>query len=561
MSRKNILDGLLVDARRRPRRVRFGVSGALCILTGGLFSAGAGCQPSDPEQKAGETGGSATGGATTGGGSNTTGGRVVTDGGQPTGGSAQGGTSTGGSAGSSGKGGSATTMGGAASGGKGGATGGGRGGSGGATTTGGAGGAVSKGGAGPVAGPSDRILYPNGQVQSPISASVATRLRDIVGAGKGDSGIFIKVGDAISQGLEYLGCVEDANLSTHTDLKSVIDFFSKSDIAGDDPFVRDSVATRENGTSWDIMDGDWIGQEVTAANPAYALIMFGSVDIGDGGTLDANARTDATKFVHYGQAMWTIADQLIASGIIPILRSMPPRLNDTDLAPQGPTMSMLVRAIAEGRQVPYSEFYGAMVKVPDSGLFSDGLHINSYSGGECVFTATGLMYGYNIMNLQSLESLDRVKRVVVDQVDAIDDDATKLAGAGTVAAPFEVPELPFTDMRDLAQATSKALSDYSGCSGKKESGGEFVYKVELPSAVRARAVVVERSGAKADATIHHFTGSAEIASCDGSNTTMIQKSFAAGTHYFVVDTAATAAAGDEYILTILPCEAQDSTCG
>lgn len=544
-------DGAAPHARPR-------LAAAAVLLGAFVLSVAASCQPSDPD----ETGTSGGSGPLSGGessGANTANGGAVTSGGSDddgAGGASAGTSSGGGSAGRANSGGNAAKGGAAGSASA----------SGGKTNTAkggaaGAAGAVSKGGAGPVAGPSDRILYPNGRVQSPINATVAERLRSIVGMGSGDTGVFMKAGDAISQGLEYLGCAEDANLSGHTALEPTIDFFAMKKIGKANSFTRDSVATFESGTSWDALQQGVIEEEAMALNPAYALIMFGSVDLGDGGTLDANPRTDATKFMHYGQAMWTITDQLIQSGIIPILRSTAPRQSGDELAPQASTFALLVRAIAEGRQVPYSEFYGEMIKVPGAGLYSDGLHINSFNGGQCVFTNAGLMYGYNIMNLLSLESLDRVKRVVVDEVDSLDDDATALAGEGTVAAPFEVPELPFTDLRDLSQATSKELSQYSGCGGKNEGGAEFVYKVELAASVRARAVVVERSGSKADASLHHFSGSTDAASCDGSNTTMIQKSFAKGTHYFVVDTAATAAAGDEYILAILPCEAQDDTCG
>lgn len=420
-----------------------------------------------------------------------------------------------------------------------------------------------------VAGPSDKIVYPANLQHSPITASVGTWLREIAAKKPGrNPKNFMKAGDAISLGLEYLGCIgagaPEEDLAAHATLQPTVDFFKTGDIAGKNGFLRQSEATRENLTASDALTDGWLNKEIVAANPTYALVMYGGVDIGNGGTFDPSLFYDSFKATTYGQALWEVTDQLIAQGVIPLLRNMEPRVAGGKLVVQMEMFSGIARGIAQGRQVPFVDFYSQIVQTPEFGLEADGLHINSFvsggSGAHCVFTDVGLKFGYNIMNLLSLEQLERAKKVVTDKEPSLDATGTALKGSGTAAAPFEVPALPFTDMRGLAAATDKSLTDYAACGGGNEAGGEYVYRFEVTAPVKARATLINRTGSPVMAKLHHFTGTATAGNCQTSDETMIPKTFAAGTHYFVVDSAPTSAAEAEMLFLLTACDAQDTTC-
>jgi len=427
-------------------------------------------------------------------------------------------------------------------------------------------------------------LYPSDVVHSPITASVAMGLRNIAAVATRNTHNFMKIGDPIMgdalgspnqviQG-DFFGCVESAapikDLAGYAALQTTIDYFRQGSVGGKTPFSHVSSCTRENLTSWDLLSQSLMPPEITAANPSLAFVMFGSVDIGDGGTFNPSPQGDWQKFRDYGQAMLGIEDALIAAGVIPLILSMPPRLSSGMPVVQAPTFVALTRAIAQGRQTPFIDFNLAMKQLADKGLESDGLHITQYevSGAarNCVFADEGLLHGYNLMNLLGLQALERAKKVVADGVTSLDASAPVLAGQGTVDAPFEVPGLPFSDLRDLGKATSKSFESYTGCANTKEIGGEYVYRVNVAAPTRVRAVVIDRKGSEVAAHVYRLSSPA-ASSCVGSQSSspsnggLSAGTLTAGTHYFAVDSA-TVAAGRvaEYMLVLIECDATDTTC-
>ena len=438
-------------------------------------------------------------------------------------------------------------------------------------------------GAGPITGP---ILYPADAVHSPITVSVANTLRSIAATvATRNTHNFLKAGDPIMgdalgsptqviQG-DFFGCVESPapmkDLGAYASLQATIDFFHQGNVGGRTPFAHVSECTRENLTSWDLLSQKLLPPEIVDTNPSLAFVMFGSVDIGNGGTFTPSPQVDWVKFRDYAQAMLDIQDALIAAGVVPVLLSMPPRLSNGAPVVQVPTFVALTRAIAQGRQTPFVDFNLPMQKLADKGLESDGLHITQYEVGgsprNCVFSDEALKHGYNLMNLLGLQALERVKKVVADGATSFDSSASMLAGQGSTDAPFEVPALPFSDLRDLAKATSRTLESYTGCGSTKETGGEYVYRWNAPASTRVRAVVIDKKGSSVAAHVYHLAGAPAAASCvpsqssSPSNGGLAAGTFAAGTHYFAVDaTAVPAGRAAEYVLVISECDPTDNTC-
>ncbi|MET0594808.1 MAG: hypothetical protein ABW133_19055 [Polyangiaceae bacterium] len=429
------------------------------------------------------------------------------------------------------------------------------------------------------------ILYPNDAIHSPITAPIAATLRRIAMTGASrNTHNFMKIGDPIMgdalgspnqviQG-DFFGCVESAapikDLATYAALQTTIDYFRQGSIGGKTPFSHVSQCTRENLTSWDLLSENLLPPEITLANPSLGFIMFGSVDIGNGGTFNPSPQGDWKKYRDYAQAMLDIEDALIAAGVVPVIFSMPPRLSNSAPVMQAATFVALTRAIAQGRQTPFIDFHLPLRKLTDLGLESDGLHITQYEVGggarNCVFTDEGLKHGYNLMNLLGLQALERVKQVVADGATSIDASAPSIEGQGTVDAPFEVPSLPFSDLRDLGKATSKSFESYTGCGSSKESGGEYVYRVNLASPAKVRAIVIDRKGSPVAAHVYRLS-SPSAASCVMSQSSnpssggLSAGSLAAGMHYFAVDSPSVAAGKvAEYMLVLIECDAADTTC-
>jgi hypothetical protein len=433
---------------------------------------------------------------------------------------------------------------------------------------------------------SGTVLYPTDATHSPITTAVATSLRAIAATvATRNTHNFMKVGDPIMgdalgspnqviQG-DFFGCVESGppikDLAGYASLQSTIDYFRQGMVAGKTPFSHVSQCTRENLTSWDLLSQKLLPPEITDTNPSLAFVMFGSVDIGNGGTFTPSPQVDWVKFRDYGQAMLDIEDTLIAAGVVPVIFSMPPRIANSVPVVQVSTFVALTRAIAQGRQTPFIDFNMPMKALVDKGLESDGLHITQYevsgSTRNCVMTDEGLKHGYNLMNLLGLQALERVKQVVADGAASLDAAAPALNGQGTVDAPFEVPGVPFSDLRDLGKASSRAFESYTGCGNSKEAGGEYVYRLNIAAPARLRAVVIDRKGTPVAAHVYHLAGSASATSCVASQSSspssggLSAGNFAAGTHYIAVDSAAVPVGRvAEYMLAIVECDPSDTTC-
>ena len=432
------------------------------------------------------------------------------------------------------------------------------------------------------------ILYPTGLIHSPITASVAMTLRK-VGAKvpTRDPRNFLKAGDTImgnatgfpdgvSQS-DFFGCVESPapmkDLRDYASLQTTIDYFRQGNIGGRTAFSRVSQCTRENFTSWDLLSMNLLPAEIAATNPSYAFVMFGSIDIVTTGTFEPSPRNDWLRFREYGQAMLDIEDTLIAAGIIPVVISMPPRDWGEGGRPvvQSSTYVALTRAITQGRQTPFVDFYLPMQKLPDKGLDPDGFHITQYDIGSttanCDFSEEGLKHGYNLLNLYGLQALERVKLVIADGACELDASAPMLAGEGTRDAPFEVPYLPFSDLRDLAKATSRAIENYAACGDAKETGGEYFYRWDAAGPARVRAVVVDKTGSPVEAHVYHLAGAPSANACvpsqswNPSNGGLCAGTLGAGTHYFTVDSSSVPAGKTaEYMLVLIECDPTDATC-
>ncbi len=106
--------------------------------------------------------------------------------------------------------------------------------------------------------------------------------------------------------------------------------------------------------------------------------------------------------------------------MIPVLSTIPPRLDTVDGQAMGPrvaTYNQIIADVAAEKNVPLWNFWRQTqgTSMINQGLDSDGIHPNILNGADgAVLTSTGLRYGYNQRNLGALQVLDKIKTVVID---------------------------------------------------------------------------------------------------------------------------------------------------
>jgi hypothetical protein len=278
--------------------------------------------------------------------------------------------------------------------------------------------------------------------------------------------------------------------------------------------------------------------------------MYGSNDIGYIGPYPL---ADAAEL--YERNMRTLTDRVLARGVVPLLTTMPP---DAQYIRYVPVFAGVVRAIAQGRQVPLIDYYRELIAIgPPHGLSSDGVHPSLQSfNTPCWFDAASLsQYGYNIRNLITLQALDRMRQVF-DGVNGFDASAPRLAGDGSIASPFVINSLPFGELRDLRGSPWRPAGALS-CSGAGSvAGPQYLYRFTLTRTTSLRILAVD-GGARAQRV--SLLSGPSLSSCLESNQRLIVTTLSAGTYYLSLN-ASSSNGGAEYNLSVTECVPGDPDC-
>lgn len=427
-----------------------------------------------------------------------------------------------------------------------------------------AGGVPADGDAGAL-GEDDRpVLYTDEGLRSPIAPSVVRAMREIAARGSGrDDGTFIKVGDSHTVNTKFMHCFSSdggIDLDGRTHLSTAIAAFRAGT---ENSFSRTSLAAKVGmSASWAMAAGEAgqppVDQEIAALNPRFALVSYGTNDMqswGEGPYLHQNA-----VWAFY-ENMAALLDHLIEQGVVPIVTGLLPR-GDSAKFPDAPlwvpAYNALTRGMAQARQIPWFDMYGATKDIPGQALASDGLHGNS-SSRPCDFSPSELTYNYNLRNLHNMELLSDAYRTVVLGEGAPDTEGmTYLAGTGAPDDPFEIGQLPFTHSADTTLSPHDEIDAYPACSTADESGAEFYYRITLSRSANLRLMVFSEAGADIDLQVLSPSGSG-ASGCIARNDKIIQRGFEPGTLDIVLDSYAGKVG--RYQLVILECEADDPSCG
>ncbi len=383
--------------------------------------------------------------------------------------------------------------------------------------------------------PEGPALYPADRALSPVTPYVADNLRSIAAQTPMAENVFAKLGASSTVSAHFMRCFDgdDIDFDGHDEraqLWETIDFFASEVLdGGATSFGRDTLAAEVGWPAFKVLQGDPspLQQELDAISPRYAIVHYGTNDIG-------------WQNLHgFGDDMLTIVDTLVDQGVIPLLTTILARGDNPEADAVVPRYNAVIRAVAQARQIPLIDLYHETAGLPGQGLADDGLHPSVYAPEgvpkSCVFTEDGLTAGHSIRNLITLQSLERMRQVVALEVDALDATAPGLAGEGSAADPFVIEDLPFSDLRDTASEGFSELDQYTGCGAEQdESGREFLYRVELSAPATLWAAVFDRGGVDID--VHLLDESASEAGCLARDDLEIEAALDPGVYYIALDT-------------------------
>lgn len=301
-----------------------------------------------------------------------------------------------------------------------------------------------------------------------IDASMKARLRTVYlnGQARGNrAAVFSKVGDTITtnaSNLTGLGCGSES-LSTHTELAPTISYFRGTTLTGRsstgcrtvNSFTLTSVAAGSSWTTASVLGS--IARSGCAAPYNTALkcelrLTRPSVALIELGTYDLASINNVTTFTNN---LTRIVTDTVAAGVIPVLATIPPRLDNATRASRVAAYNDAILAVAAAQQVPVWDYWVAVTQpgMVNQGISTGGILPNVYGTSQAFnFSAAALTYGYNQRNLTALQVLAHVKAVVID--DGAPDSTG--ADAGTDAA---------SDATDATSDTADAATDTADATG------------------------------------------------------------------------------------------------
>jgi hypothetical protein len=263
-----------------------------------------------------------------------------------------------------------------------------------------------------------RMASPTLMLQPPaLGETVEERVRLIytVGQALGNrSNVFSKVGDSITASPSFLGPIGEGRyqLVDYGYLQPVIDHFSAAPAREGNSFLNSSLAAGVGWAAWAALDPEFADETICApgetpleceyrmTRPAFALIMFGTNDVGYRSAAEFGG--DLRRIVEVSESM----------GVIPILSTIP---NRPDMPQQVAAFNQIIETVAATRAVPLWDYYAALQGLPNGGLAWDNLHPSSppeWYADAANFHPQNLSYGYVVRNLTALQMLDSVWRQV-----------------------------------------------------------------------------------------------------------------------------------------------------
>ncbi len=262
----------------------------------------------------------------------------------------------------------------------------------------------------------------NGNIIPSIDASMKARLQGILNSSTRNPKAFAKIGDSITESGSFLvdiGC-NAYELGAHSALEPIVQYFRETTFTALSPtwcggngnsFNRASTSAQAGWTTGTALATGACGEsffrcEIKATNAGYAYIMYGTNDL---------ERSDTTTF---RSNLSRIVSETISLGTVPILSTIPPRLDSAAMGALVAGYNQAVQEVGATYQIPVVNYWQALQNIGAAnnyGMDGDGVHPEAYQGGNAsIFTVEGLKSGYNVRNLTLLQMMEKMKRIVTE---------------------------------------------------------------------------------------------------------------------------------------------------
>ena len=267
------------------------------------------------------------------------------------------------------------------------------------------------------AGPS-RCESPPGHLVGALPAfspAVTARVRTLraLGTSRGNRmDVIAKIGDSITEAGGFLRDIGMGwfELGPYGCLEPTIAYFRRTPVPNaNNCLARASMCAMGGWLSDNALAGDPMSPlraELNATRPGYAVIMYGTNDL-DRSTADALA-ANLTRIA-------TICEEF---GTVPVLSTIPDRLDVAAVGARVAGFNERIRAVAAARSIPLIDYWAAMRPLPRNGIEEDGIHPSVYrtnSDAEAGYlTDVATRFGYNMRNLTTLLMLHRLRNLPQD---------------------------------------------------------------------------------------------------------------------------------------------------
>ena len=331
--------------------------------------------------------------------------------------------------------------------------------------------------------------------------------------------VFLKTGASNTDTPWFLSCFARAHdLGQHQALAPIVARFSRVvvDPTGATSWSRDSVAATPG---WHVASATTgspspLEQEIAQLQPAFAIIMFGTNDVG------------ITGVATFEQRMTDLVRSLADQGIVPILNTIPPRADDVRWERETRALNQVLRAIARSEDLPLLDVYAAVVDLPGHALQADGIHLSPGVPGSCQLTGANLERGFPVRNLVTLEALARLAEA--ETATGALDPAPAITGTGTPADPYRAT-LPLAWTDDTTGGAT-SIESYDCAPATDESGPERWLAFEVPRAATLRFAIYDRD---ADIDLHVMQAGAPM--CLGRDDKTLDLALQPGSYRLALD--------------------------
>jgi lysophospholipase L1-like esterase len=139
-----------------------------------------------------------------------------------------------------------------------------------------------------------------------------------------------------------------------------------------------------------------IPSEIASTDASVALIMIGTNNVG--------TYASPTQFQ---TQLNQIINDLTAAGIVPIVSTIPPMTATlAHFQPEVNGFNQIIAGVAAAHHVPLWNLWSSLQSLPNDGIDSFGIHLNSAPDGSANFWPSDLAYGQNVRNLEALQILN-----------------------------------------------------------------------------------------------------------------------------------------------------------